>query len=276
VSSRLKAVAAETVAIVRQGGYRTHAGRWVELTQAVQTAVAGTRLIQPDEPLSLPGHHNTTPTVEVTNESALTAAQRLGEDVCCLVFASARNPGGGFLTGAKAQEEDIARASALHACLSTVPAFYAHHRTDRDLRYSDRIIYSTAVPVFRDDAARLLDEPYRSSMITAAAPNLHAIRQNQPHLAASVPTVLRARTLRVLQVAAAHGHRRLVLGAWGCGVFGNDPDTVAEAFAVALYDVDRFDHVAFAVLDRSGDAATYHAFAARLGARTRSGVEGHP
>jgi len=104
------------------------------------------------------------------------------------------------------------------------------------------------------------------------------LRAAEARGALGVPAVGHAalHLLVVLQVAAAHGHRRLVLGAWGCGVFGNDPDTVAEAFAVALYDVDRFDHVAFAVLDRSGDAATYHAFAARLGARTRSGVEGHP
>jgi uncharacterized protein (TIGR02452 family) len=177
-----------------------------------------------------------------------------------LVFASARNPGGGFITGARAQEEDIARASALYACLTAAPDFYAHHRREPDLRYSDRVIYSPEVPVFRDDTGRLLDQPYLLSMITAAAPNLSAIRSNQPDLADTVPDVVRKRCQRVLEVAAARGHRQLVLGAWGCGVFGNDPTVVATAFAEALRRVTRFDHVVFAVLDHTPATARYRAF----------------
>jgi uncharacterized protein (TIGR02452 family) len=73
--------------------------------------------------------------------------------------------------------------------------------------------------------------------------------------------VLAQRALRVLTVAAAHGHRRLVLGAWGCGVFGNVPQVVAEAFGAALNRIDRFDHVVFAVLDRAPATPTYHTFA---------------
>jgi hypothetical protein len=236
VSRRLRAIAANTVAIVEQGHYLTYGGDRVELADAVARAVAGTRLHLPDEPLPEPAHRNASPRIEVTNESTLSAAGRLGGDVAGLVFASARNPGGGFLTGARAQEEDIARASALHACLLTVGEFYAHHRADRDLRYTDRVIH-------------------------ASEPNLRAIRDNQPDLAATVPVVVRRRCERVVRVAAAHGHRRLVLGAWGCGVFGNDPTVVAEAFAAALSEVPAFDHVAFAVLDRAPDTATFRAFA---------------
>ena len=58
----------------------------------------------------------------------------------------------------------------------------------------------------------------------------------------------------------AHGHRALVLGAWGCGVFGNDPATVADAFAQALRRVARFDRVVFAVLDRVPDTPTLRTF----------------
>jgi uncharacterized protein (TIGR02452 family) len=97
-------------------------------------------------------------------------------------------------------------------------------------------------------------------MITAAAPNLSAIRSNQLRLANTVPAVVRARCARVLEVAAAHGHRRLVLGAWGCGVFGNDSTVVATAFAEALRRVTRFDHVVFAVLDDTPAAIPYRAF----------------
>jgi uncharacterized protein (TIGR02452 family) len=79
--------------------------------------------------------------------------------------------------------------------------------------------------------------------------------------------VLAARARRVLQVAAYHGERRLVLGAWGCGVFRNQPAAVAEAFAAALDALPgRFDQITFAVLDR-GAAPIRAAFATRFGAR---------
>lgn len=261
MNQQLRRIAAETVAIVDEGGYQAPSGVWVDLAGAVRDAVAGTQLHLPDDQLVIGGSHVGMPLIDVTNESTLAAGRRLGAGTAALVFASARNPGGGFLTGARAQEEDLARASALHACLNAVPDFYSHHRSDRDLRYSDRIIHSPKVPVFRDEAGTLLDRPYLLSMITCAAPNLTAIRANQPDLAESVPVMVRARALRVLQVAAAHGHRRLVLGAWGCGVFGNDPAVVAEAFAAALQSVKRFDTVVFAVLDRTSAAPTYHTFA---------------
>ncbi|MEH1124940.1 TIGR02452 family protein [Micromonospora sp. CPCC 206061] len=257
---RLRAVAAETMTIIHEGGYRAPGGAWVDIRDAVHQAVADTRLHLPDEALTASGVPRKAPRVEVTNETTLAAARRLGPDTAALVFASARNPGGGFLTGARAQEEDIARASALHPCLETVPDFYHHHRRHSDLRYSDRIIYSPGVPVFRDDHGALLDQPYRTALITAAAPNLRAVAQNQPELVDTIPAAIGHRAARVLKVAAAYGHRRLVLGAWGCGVFGNDPTVVARAFGDALRRVGPFDHVVFAVLDRAPGTPTHEAF----------------
>ncbi len=258
-NQRLRQIAAETLEIVQAGGYRPSSGAWVDIAVSAAAAVAGTRMHLPAEPLPSVGSESV-PVVEVSNESTLAGGRRLGPGTAVLVFASARNPGGGFHTGARAQEEDMARASALHACLTTAPEFYAHHRREPDLRYSDRVIYSPDVPVFRDDSGALLDQPYGLSMITAAAPNLSAILTNQPDIAVTVPAVVRARCERVLEVAAAHGCRRLVLGAWGCGVFGNDPTVVATAFVGALRRVERFDHVVFAVLDHSPAEATYGAF----------------
>ncbi|MFC4108368.1 TIGR02452 family protein [Micromonospora zhanjiangensis] len=282
-------IARRTVAAVEAGGYQTADGVPVRVGDAVARALAGTRLYLPDDPLPAAGPAPTDPrpaaagpaptdarppaagpasvreqtpaaaVVEVTDETTLAAGRRLGPGTACLVFASAKNPGGGFLGGARAQEEDIARASALYACLLRAEEFYAFHRQQDDLRYSDRVIYSPDVPVIRDDRARLI-EPYPLSFLTAAAPNLGAIRNNRPELAADVPAVLRRRAARVLAVAAAHGHRGLVLGAWGCGVFRNDPATVAAAFADALREVDRFDRVTFAVWDRAADSPTRRAF----------------
>ncbi|MBG6105731.1 uncharacterized protein (TIGR02452 family) [Micromonospora vinacea] len=261
MSGRLREIARQTVAIADSGRYRNGAGDEVGIGEMVRAAVAGTHLHLPDEE---PGADNAEPgegRVEVTNESTLQAARRLAPGAACLVFASAKNPGGGFLGGAKAQEESVARSSALYPCLLAAPEFYAFHREQRDLRYSDRVIFSPDVPVFRDDKGNLLDQPYTTSFLTAAAPNLGAILRNQPEHVADVPAVLARRARRVLEVAAAHGQRTLVLGAWGCGVFRNDPATVAETFADALREVDRFDHVVFAIRDNLPGTPVYRTFA---------------
>jgi uncharacterized protein (TIGR02452 family) len=261
MSRRLRAIAQDTVEIAERGSYSTPTG---PVSIAVAPAVEGTRLHPPEDELTLPAQTGL-PRVDVTNESTLEAARRLGGDVACLVFASARNPGGGFRNGAQAQEESIARASALYPCLLAAGDFYRYHRAHDDLAYSDRVIYSPAVPVFRDDKGTLLPEPYPVSFLTAAAPNRGAILRNQPERADGIAEALLRRAVRVLRVAATHGHRRLVLGAWGCGVFGNDPTTVAEAFRVALRDNRYFDHVVFAVLDRQRGTPVLAAFADVLG-----------
>ncbi|MEU0551636.1 TIGR02452 family protein [Micromonospora sp. NPDC005979] len=264
MSGRLREIARQTVAIVESGRYRNDNGIEVLVGAAVRAAVAGTRHHLPDEVFEARDAAPGAATVEVTHESTLQAAYRLGPGAACLVFASAKNPGGGFLGGAQAQEESIARSSALYPCLRAVPEFYAFHRAQQDLRYSDRVIYSPLVPVFRDDRGDLLEQPYQTSFLTAAAPNLGAIVRNQPAHAADVPAVLARRARRVLEVAAAHGHRSIVLGAWGCGVFRNDPAAVAGAFADALHVVDRFDHVVFAIHDGLPGTPVYRAFRKRL------------
>ncbi|OLR93921.1 TIGR02452 family protein [Actinokineospora bangkokensis] len=260
MKDRLRAIAQETVAIADRGHYDTAAGT-VSLAGAVAAAVSGTRLHLPDEHLPLPEPRTGPPTTEVTAETTLAAGKRLGGRTACLNFASARKPGGGFLNGAQAQEESLARASALYPTLLAAEDFYAHHRANHDLVYTDRVIYSPDVPVYRDDDGALLAQPYPLSFLTAAAPNRSAILTNQPERAAAIEGALRARATRVLHVAATHGHTRLVLGAWGCGVFGNDPALVADVFAAALRDNPYFEHVAFAVYDSRPDSPTRAAFA---------------
>ncbi|GAA1810637.1 TIGR02452 family protein [Luedemannella flava] len=260
MSARLREIARQTVAIAEAGEYTTPSGRRARIGDAVAAAIAGTRHYLPDDVVT-PTGPTATPTIEVTHESTLAAARRLGNDVAALVFASAKNPGGGFLGGAKAQEESIARSSALYPCLLAAPDFYAYHRAQRDLRYSDRVIYAPGVPVFRDDKGDLLDEPHQAAFLTAAAPNLGAVVRNQPENTDDVPAVLRRRARRILEVAAAHGHRTLVLGAWGCGVFRNDPATVAHAFADTLREVPRFDRVVFAIYDNLPHTPVHATFA---------------
>lgn len=271
MSDSLRELAEETVEIVRRGWYQAAGGGQVRVGGDIASAVASTRLYLPDDEVGPAAGDirfaGAPPVVEVTGETTLAAARRLGAGVACLVFASARKPGGGFLSGAQAQEESLARASALAACQNAAAEFYAYHRAQGDVRYSDRVIYSPDVPVFRDDDGTLLAKPFAVSFLTAAAPNLGALRAaGRPEPAAGISGILRHRAERVLRVAAAHGHRRLVLGAWGCGVFGNDPQVVAAIFADLLPAAPWFDHVAFAVCDSRPGAPAYRAFADILAA----------
>jgi uncharacterized protein (TIGR02452 family) len=114
----------------------------------------------------------------------------------------------------------------------------------------------------------LLEKPILASVITAPAPNAGAIAQNEPGNLGHVEPALKRRAELVLRIAAAHGVERLVLGAWGCGVFRNDPKVVAKIFADLLAPngpfAPVFAQVVFAVFDRSENLATYQAFANRF------------
>ncbi|MEU3984232.1 TIGR02452 family protein [Streptomyces sp. NPDC026672] len=276
MSARLRGIARETERIVAAGSYRAPGGHEVPLAAAIEAARAGTRMYGPaptDVSAALSTALSTTPPadtfVEVTGESSLQAARRLAgpadpANPAVLNFASARNPGGGYLNGAQAQEEALCRGSALYTCLLRAPEFYDHHRAHRDPFYTDRVVHSPSVPVFRDDHGRLLDEPYTAGFLTAAAPNAGVVLRTAPDRAAALPGALAVRAERVLETAVAHGYRRLVLGAWGCGVFRNDPDRVAEAFAGLVGPGGRFarsfEHVVFAILDRTPGAVVRASF----------------
>jgi uncharacterized protein (TIGR02452 family) len=268
--------AAETLAIAQSGLYVAPVGASVNIQDAIQMAVHQTRLITPGQHRGFsaraatqsPSRPSQT-TLEVTRESTLAAARRLvarfGPDrVAALNFASAKNPGGGFLNGSQAQEESLARATALYPCLLSQRAYYDANRRAPTALYTDHMILAPQVPVFRDDDDGLLEEPWQVSFITAPAPNAGALASNHPGELDNLLPTLRRRIQQVLSLAAAHDQPALVLGAWGCGVFRNDPATVANLFAESLLPpgpfATSFDHITFAILDRQGH--THAAFAA--------------
>lgn len=281
-------VAEETVAILERGGYTGPAGRAVSL-DGLAAAVGGTVTHAPGDfpALSARAQRRCAEAsggpacrIEVTRETTLGAARRLVEGdgkggVAVLNFASAKHPGGGFLSGSQAQEESLARASGLYACLVPQAAYYGANRACGTSLYTDHLVHSPDVPVFRDDADRLLDRPWTVSVITAPAPNAGAVRRNEPVDAGRIAPVLRGRAAKVLTAAVVHGHRILVLGAWGCGVFENAPEDVAGAFADLLAPDAfgrAFEQVTFAIHDRAEPSAIVQAFEARFGAARAAGA----
>jgi uncharacterized protein (TIGR02452 family) len=122
--------------------------------------------------------------------------------------------------------------------------------------YTNYAIYSPDVPVFRADDGALLERPYLCAFLTAPAVNAKAVLRRDPSRRPGIREAMWERVLKVLAVAAAHRHEALVLGAWGCGVFGNDCQEVAELFRRALTGRFRgaFSRVVFAILDWSAEA----------------------
>jgi uncharacterized protein (TIGR02452 family) len=253
-------IAKETLEVLKQKQYTYPDGRVIDITDSLDAAVNGTLLYK--ESIPYQDYQAQIPTIEVVNRTTTYAAGTLilqgKKDVVALNFASARNPGGGFLAGAIAQEEDLCRSSGLYACTKSKPTFYNENILCEDSLYTNNIIYSPKVPFFRDENNFFLEEPYLLSIISAPAPNLSGLREEG--LKSAVKSVLRERAIKVLQVAAKHGHKTIVLGAWGCGAFGNDPEMVAQVFKDMLPKVPAFEHVCFAVYDTRPETPVYNIF----------------
>ncbi len=175
------AIAAENGDIIRAGGYTTSSGRFVDLSTRVAAAVEGTTTFTPEELAALPA-----PTqkrgrglVTVANETTLIGALRIDDgNVGCLNFASARAVGGGYRSGSRAQEESLCRESALYPCLASQElAYHEANRAAQDVvgLWTDTMIHSPGVPVFRSPGWDLLEEPFAVSFVTAPAPSFSRV-----------------------------------------------------------------------------------------------------
>jgi uncharacterized protein (TIGR02452 family) len=267
-----QALAQEILRIVEQGHYVRPDGERVEVAALVNAARDSTRLYRPEalqSLLELPAPPlGPSPRIEVTPESTFGAARRLVlsegiPDVVALNFASAWNPGGGWLGGAEAQEEDLAISSALVSCQWKVLEFYAANRACPSVLYTDHIIHSSQVPFFRGEQGILLESPIPVSIITAPAPHAGEHLRRHPDDIEGLRSAIHRRSGMILSVARDRGHRTLVLGAWGCGAFGNSPGDVAESFRRWIFEprfAGVFDLIVFAILDRSDHRRTIAPF----------------
>jgi uncharacterized protein (TIGR02452 family) len=180
----------------------------------------------------------------------LGASRRLideGKRPVALNFANGTETGGGFLRGATAQEEALCRSSGLYATLLDDPMYAFHRKHELWAEASDWAILSPNVPVFRDDRGMELDVPWLLSFLTCAAPYAPSVGYPMSG------DLLEKRIARVLSIARAYGYSELVLGAWGCGAFGNDAQRTASDFRSALEGefAGAFDAVVFAITDWS-------------------------
>lgn len=173
-------------------------------------------------------------------------------------FASATHKGGGFLKGSHAQEESLCRCSTLYASLTDENAqqYYEYNRSLHSPLYSDYMLLSPNVCVFRNARLNLLQKPYNVAVATVPAPNLRTI-----HVAQAELTLLMLKRIRLfLSMAAQKGYKNLILGAWGCGAFRHNPYDVAKYFHKVLLDegfAALFDNIVFAIVKNNDNLTAF-------------------
>ncbi|KAM0417478.1 hypothetical protein ACHAPT_012542 [Fusarium lateritium] len=215
-------------------------------------------------------------TIRVINEDTLNAAIRLSQSlsagppdprmatphVAILNFANRRNPCGGFRNGRMAQEEALCYRSSLALSLDS-----KHYPLS-----GREALYSPYVVVFRHDMAhghRIMKEvPVHNlpvvGAITIAAlyrPEIRTFKlrgRDQPGFAKDSDRTITKNKMRLsLRIAARHGHRSIVLGAFGCGVYANPPEDVAHCWLEVLrekeFQGNWWREVWFAVFDPKND-----------------------
>jgi len=245
----------EVVDILKQGYYRTESGKVIRISDALQAAAEGTVTYVSEDSLPTIWDGNYETQVEVQNTTTLRAAKTLIDDglnPVALNMASATSPGGGFLNGGRAQEEYLARSSGLYRCLQN-NRMYQDRAFESNPFYADYFIYSPDVIVFRGDDSRLLENPFYVSILTSPAVHADGVRHFFPDRLPEIEWVMGKRIVRLLAVATRHKHDSLVLGAWGCGAFGNDGSVVSRLFKQAIDENFQgvFKIIVFAITDWS-------------------------
>lgn len=204
--------------------------------------------------------------IVVKNMDSYEAAKELsslGEKPLVLNFANPVHVGGGFTNGAYAQEESLCRCSTLYASINSEQAkkYYEYNsQIDYD-QDSDYMLLSPNVEVFRQATGKVEENSYLVSVMTVAAPNLNGVAA--VYSQTEVDEIMERRIRNICLISAVEGYKNLVLGAWGCGAFGHDPEMVASYFKKILIEEEYylyFDSVVFAVLDYSEQQENYYAF----------------
>lgn len=275
-----KAIAKESLEIMRQGYYRIESKEnqmpvqtKIDIKQDMEQSIKDSILITPSEGQELLKQYGerysslenqSQLTIIAENISTVDAIRKLilegKEKIGVLNFASAKNPGGGFLNGAKAQEESLAASSTLYRTLIVHEEYYRENRKCNSMIYTNHAIYSPDVVFFRDGSFRLT-EPVKASVLTLPAVNMGQVIQKGEDVEAA-KKAMKQRMKLALAIFANEGAKNLVLGAYGCGVFRNEPKDVAIWWK-ELLDTEMgkyFDLVFHAVLDYSREKKCIGAF----------------
>lgn len=195
-------------------------------------------------------------------------AKKDSKPVLVLNLANPVHPGGGVRRGARAQEEDLCRKSSLLLSLESKKAskYYDYNKSLSTSMGSDAMIFTPQVEIIRDENGNLLDDTVVVAVLTCAAPMVNQGKEGLSE--AQYQDMVYQRIVGMLKCAAYFGYKYLVLGAWGCGAFGNDAHVISDLFYKALKEFNYdgmgessfFWHIHFAVLDRTAEQYNFKEF----------------
>ncbi|KAK0212401.1 hypothetical protein DFS33DRAFT_24304 [Desarmillaria ectypa] len=267
-----KKIAEQTLNAIKHGYFDLHRARY-DLATAEERSCRSTKYYAPNSllstwlqapgPSSAPGTHITISEISTLEGLRNLATSHNHGKIAVLNFASAKKPGGGFLSGARAQEETLARSSTLYPSLMTETAqeFYRLHNQKRNQDhgfYTHAMIYSPSVLFFRDDEGKWL-EPVEVDVVTSPAVNAGAVRAHagdeNEGLEEKIEKEMWERMGRVLFLCEKMGATTLVLGSFGTGVFQNKVSVVARHWADLLAVpgarfARSFNRIEFAILGK--------------------------
>ncbi len=158
--------------------------------------------------------------------------ENAGKNIIALNFASAKNPGGGYVTGANAQEESLCRCSMLYYTIKECEEYYTVNRNHKGADYTDGMIYSSNVPVIRNDKGELLEEPVLCNFLTCPAVNRRAAKAYISD--EKLNSTMERRIDKITALVLSKKPEIVVFGAFGCGVFGNRREIVYPMFEKAI------------------------------------------
>ena len=268
---RLRSIFEDTMDVIMRNTY---------LHQKAQDSSSRTKCYQPDDYPNIELRPESSGKITVTRHSTFEAAQKLRtaypeKRIAVLNFASAVNPGGGVKNGSSAQEEALCRCSTLYPALNQDrmwDQYYSKNRSERNALHNDACIYSPEIIVFKTPTAfpELMptEEWFKVDVISCAAPNLRKDVRNRYNVesgnAVSVTDeelyrIHLQRAKHIMSVATANKVDILVLGAFGCGVFRQNPEEVAHLFKeYLLSEKYNFTNIIFAIPD--SNSKNYKAF----------------
>lgn len=198
---------------------------------------------------------NETNNIQVVNSdsvSALTEWCKIGK-TAVLNMASHKRPGGGVINGARAQEECLFRCSNLGHVIST--DFYP---------LQDNELLWTKDAIFFKDVNYAYMKDVSVDVITIAAPNLNGL--GRFHKMTNYEELTKDKIRLMLSMAIKNNIDNIILGAWGCGVFGNKPDKMAKMFKDVLDEGYKFNNVIFAIInDHNSVGNNYNEFKKVIG-----------
>ena len=237
---------------MKKGSYTDDKGNNQDIGKKIKSSVENTVTYKPDDKFDLGdfftkrGNYGNSEKgsiykkIEVTNESTFSAAKRFKsnniKEVCILNFASPSYPGNTVRHG-RNQESFLCRRSSLIKNLQKDNEMYKYNADHQHPYFSNYLIYSPNIVVFRDDNDKLVPH-FRVSAISSTPVNYTEILKNHPNgeRFQNAYKTMKDRCRRIIELCIKTGNKVLILGAFGCGSSGNDPNSISKIFKELLID----------------------------------------